>query len=259
MPADFQISEHYNGTVRIKFYPNSHRYQLEGRRDYLIGVTTATGMADKSKPLLIWAGRLTKEYLLKAMQEGREVNESLIEEAINWHELEKLKAAASGTLVHAWAESYIKGEKPDVPEDPNVRNGVLAFLKWVNENGVKFIASEKRIYSKEHEYVGTMDCIFTMKKEGHGVIHAGDFKTSSGIYMEMAMQVSAYQEAEAEEHGTKYGDKYILRFDKNTGQFETKSFTHAEHIEHFQGFLACLELKRQSKVWEKEHGYYSKK
>jgi len=258
MPTEIETSNHYNNSVKIKFYPNSHRYQLDGHKDYLLGVTTCTGMMDKSRPLLVWASRLAKERLLEALANEEVITAELIEEAVNLHNTKKEEAGASGSLVHAWAEAYIKGENPAVPEDEKVRNGVLGFLRWVTENDVKFLASEKVVYSKKHNYVGTMDCIFTMGKEEHEVIHAGDFKTSSGIYLEMAMQISAYQEAEREEHGTVYGDSYILKFDKETGEFISKQFTPEEHDEYFKGFLACLELKRQSKVWEGSHGYYSK-
>lgn len=281
MPAEYQISEHYNGSVRIKFWPGSHRYQLEGRKDYLIGVTTATGMMDKSRPLVLWATRLARDYLLELHKIGPAISALEIEVACNLHAVKKEEAATSGSMVHAWAESYIKGENPVVPEDEKVRNGVIAFLNWVRDNDVKFLASEKRVYSKKHEYVGTMDCIFTMGRENHKIIHAGDFKTSSGIYLEMAFQVSGYQQAETEEHGTVYGSKWILRFQKEdkfekdtvdddgkivkgklvcaAGTFEAKEFSPEEHVEHFKGFLGCLELKKQDKIWEARHGYYSKK
>lgn len=267
----YELSEHYNGQVTIKFYPESHRYQLFGRKDYLIGVTTATGMMDKSTPLVIWATRLTRDYLLTAIENEEEITPELVEYAAQLHEEKKDEAATKGKMVHEWAEKYIKGEEPEVPEDEQVRNGVLAFLKWVSEKDIKFIASEKRIFSKKHEYVGTMDCVFTMGIEGHRILHAGDYKTSSGIYLPMAFQVSGYQEADTEENGTEYGDKYLLRFakedkfDKKTGQqtqvageFEAKCFKASEHKGHFRGFLACLELKKQAKAWDKVHGYHAK-
>lgn len=253
------ISHHYDGMISVKFYPESHRYQLNGRKDYLIGVTTATGMLDKSRPLMIWASKLTKKFLLDALAAGENIDELVIEAAVNQHNVKREEAATSGQLVHKWAESYIAGDNPEVPEDENVRNGVLAFLKWVNENDIKFVASEKMIYSKKHEYVGTMDCIFTMGKENHEILHAGDFKTSSGFYVEQVFQVAGYQEAHTEEFGTKFGAKCIIRFDKETGEFHEKWFAASEHKNHFEGFLSCLRLKQLSKEWDKTHGYYAKK
>jgi len=270
--TNVQTSFHYDNSAIIKFYPDSHKYKLDGRKDFLIGVTTATGMKDKSRPLMIWASRLTRDFLIDAIKDGLQlVTPELIEEAVNLYNVKREEAATSGTMVHDWAEQYIKGKNPEVPEDEKVRNGVLAFMKWVNENGVNFEASEKKVYSKKHEYVGTMDAIFTMECEDHKILHAGDFKTGSGIYADQAFQVSAYQAAETEEHGTKFGSKWIIRFIKedkfdkygkltqSAGDFCAKEFLPSEHESHFKGFLGCLEIKKQDKIWEKEHGYYSKK
>lgn len=254
---NYETRSHYNGEILVKFYPKSHRYQIMGEKDFLIGVTTATGVMDKSTPLIIWATRLSKDYLLDAMSRGEPITEALIEESANQHRIKKEEAATSGSLVHEWAEQYIKGLKPEVPEDPQVRNGVLAFLKWVNGNNVKFTASEQGVLSRKYGYVGTLDAIGTIGDSP--ALHLIDFKTSGGIYPEMPMQVSAYQQAHSEEFGTIFGDKYIVRFDKNTAEFEVKSFPARDHEDHFNAFLSCLTLKRFSKEWEKTHGYYSKK
>lgn len=255
---NFEITNHYNGEIQIKFFPASHRYQLVGEKTYLIGVTTATGMMDKSGPLLIWASRLTRDYLNDVLMNGEPITAGKIEEAVNLHKVKKEQAATTGTLVHAWVEDYIAGENPPIPEDEQVSNGVLAFLKWVRENDVKFLASEQKVYSKKYKYVGTMDCIFTMHGK-NDVIHPGDFKTSSGVYGEMLMQVSAYQNAHTEEFGTKFDDMYILRFDKETGEFEAKCYPKEEHALRFDGFLACLKLKEFSKFYESKYGYYANK
>lgn len=269
--TSIEKSIHYNGEVAILFYPDSHRYKLEGEKTFLVGVTTATGMVDKSTPLMIWNEKLIRKFLMESLERGEPLSEGLIEMAVTLHSAKKEEAATSGTLVHEWAEKYIKGDKPDVPKDEAVRNGVLAFLKWVQKYQVKFISSEKRVYSRKYKYVGTMDCEFTMGAESHKIVHPGDFKTSSGVYMPMVFQVAGYQEAATEEFGTIYGDKWLLRFqkedkeDKNgnivqrAGEFEAKSFYASDHPVHFRGFLSCLELKEQSKAWEREHGIYAKK
>ncbi len=272
MATEIEESSHYNGEVEINFYPNSHRYKLKGEKGYLIGVTTATGMVDKSRPLMIWAERLTQDYLNNVLATEEAIDHHHIEEAINQRNIRLEQAATTGTLVHEWAEAYIKGEDPEIPEDDSVSNGVLAFLKWVSEHDVKFAESEVRVYSKEHQYVGTMDTIFTMGHEGHKVLHAGDFKTGSGVYIDQAFQVSAYQAAYTEEHGTKFGSKWILRFvkedkiDRNTGiviqeagTFEAKEFKAEEHEGHFKGFLGALEIKRQDKIWNKLHNKFYKR
>ena len=164
-------SLHYNGDVTIQFYPNSHRYRIKGEKSYLIGVTTATGMVDKSRPLLIWAGRLTEEYLIDKLKAGEPISEDTVRQAVMQREEKLEQAGTTGTAVHDWCEQYIKGMNPDVPKDPRVRNGVLAFLKWIQEHGIRFVESEVRVYSKEHGYVGTMDTIYTKEREMHEILH----------------------------------------------------------------------------------------
>jgi len=230
--------ELYDGEVKIDFYPNSHRYKLNG--EYLIGVTTALGMI--AKPMLIpWASKMAVNHIRECITLGVELTEETLNDAKNAHRKRKEDAGASGSLVHEWAERYIKTGDKTLPEDQNVLNGVLAFLKWVNAHKVKFISSERIVYSKEHGFVGTMDA----EAEVNGEICVIDFKTSSGIYPEMELQTAAYQKA-AEEEGSKYtGDRWIARFDKETGEFEAQQFGSLE--ESYQAFLSALSLKR----WEK--------
>jgi hypothetical protein len=55
MPTNKVLKSVYNGEVSIEFFPDSHRYRKIGERSYLISVTTATGIIDKSRPLILWA------------------------------------------------------------------------------------------------------------------------------------------------------------------------------------------------------------
>jgi len=258
MTTEIITSKHYNGEIIIKFYPNSHRYQREGEKNYLVGVTTATGVLDKSRALLIWASRLSQEFLLEALRNEKPITEDLIQEAVKQHEVKKEEAATIGTLVHDYIEKHIKGKKPPMPTDKNVLNGVLACLKWITENDVRFVASEQFIYSKKYNYSGICDTIFTFGKEDHKVLHVGDWKTAKSVYFEMFAQVAAYQAAYQEEFGTEFGDAYILRLDKETGNFESKCLPKEEHEDRFKAFLNCLQLKEASKIWESSYGYYAK-
>jgi len=141
---------------------------------------------------------------------------------------------------------------PAMPDDPRVLNGVNAFLAWVDNDEKKFVESEKVVYSRKHKFVGILDCIFTLKSERHKIPHLGDFKTSSGIYPEMIIQTAAYQAADEEESGREYGDKWIIRFGKDDGLFEAKSFSYKQQKDDFAAFLGLLAAKR----WFTEQGRY---
>lgn len=229
----------YNKQIKIDFYPDSHQYKKDGQR--IPSVTTALSCIAKPG-LVYWSANVTCEYLANILNTGAPITAQDIETARKQHLAKKEEAATSGTLVHKWAEDYIKGAQPDLPEDPEVMNGVSAFLRWVDEHNVKFISSERFVYSLIHNYVGQMDA----EAEIDGKVCVIDFKTSKGIYKEMLYQTAAYQKA-AEEEGSKYtGDRWIVRFDKETGEFEAEQFDDLE--EDYKAFLSALTLKRREQA-----------
>lgn len=248
-----KVTELYKGKIKVAFYEKSHRY-LINETERPLSVTACTGIIDKSRPLIYWATGLMEDYL-KNIKPGM-ITLDDIDEAKKQHTIRKEAAATSGSKVHEWAEQYIMHklkrikELPEMPTEEPVRLGVMAFLKWVDEHKIKFLDTELLVYSKKHKYVGLMDCKFTMGgSEKHKIVHAGDFKTSKAVYNEMRYQVSAYQEADVEESGEVYGSKWILRFDKLTGEFEAHEY--GDHEKDFKVFLACLAIKTREKELSK--------
>jgi len=246
------IFELYNKEIELSFDEARHRFSIDDKP--IISVTNVTSVIDKSRPLIFWATGLAKDYLmenLKTLIEDTKGDKiaALIEEAVKQHSVKKQIAADVGTQIHNWVGQFIKAksekEWPEIPKDPQVYNGISAFLKWVNEYEVKFVASEKVVYSKKYKYAGFMDAEAIIKKK-LGVV---DFKSSKAIYPEMRFQVAAYQAAAEEENGKEYsGNKHIARFDKETGEFEIHEFV--EQDKDFKAFLAALELRRRLKELE---------
>ncbi|MEO0304706.1 MAG: hypothetical protein ABIM64_05540 [candidate division WOR-3 bacterium] len=246
----------YGGLVKIKYFDQYHQYFVNGEK--ALGVTAITGLIDKSRPLMYWATKLAYDYLAEIHIKGKKIELEDIEIACKLHMQKKKEAADFGTQVHEWAEKYIKAkvkERRDIemPKDPRVLNGVIAFLKWVESHKIKFLESERIVYSKKHKYIGTMDCVFTMGTEKHKVRHIGEFKTSSGIYEEMIFQITAYEEAYREETGENCGDKYILRFDKKTAEFEPYRIPTENHKKDISAFLGLLAAKKRLIELEQYH------
>lgn len=247
----------YNGEVKIDFYPNSHQYKIDKKNK--ISVTAATGIVDKSQVLLRWAGRLTEAYLTDVIESGNQVRIKDIQKAVMQHAEKKEEAADLGTIVHQWAEDYAAGKNPKLPEDERALNGVLGFLKWANENDVKFVETERLIYSRKHDYVGKFDIIFTLGREDHKILHIGDYKTASGIYSTTYYQTAGYNGAYIEEFPEKnIGTSWVLRFAKEdkykdgklieeAGTFEVKEISLKDHEKNYEAFLACLAVKRREK------------
>ena len=204
--SDFQLSKLYNDKVEIKFFPKSHQYWVNGKRK--TGVTTLIGIVDKSRPLVIWATELMRDFLLAK----KDITEADIYKASTIHEEKKKEAADIGTEIHDWIEKYVKGEKPDMPESKEAQIGVTAFLQWTDENKVKFLSSERVVYSKKHDYIGKMD----IEAKVNGKLCLIDIKSSNGLYNTYNLQTAAYVMADEEESDRKYQGRWLIRVAKET-------------------------------------------
>lgn len=218
------ISKLYKGKVDVKFLgptpetPNRHMYYVKkGSQDWKrkTGVTTIDGILDKSRQLIGWAVDLAIGFI-KAnkkllMQNGEEWDRILYEASIQ-HTLHLAKASNIGDQVHKWIEAYIKGEDVEMPESKEAQLGVSAFLDWERENDVKFISSERVVYSLKHDYIGKMD----IEAKVNGKLCLIDIKTSNGIYNSFFLQTAAYVRADEEESNRKYKGRWIIRVAKET-------------------------------------------
>lgn len=206
----------YGGKVKGKFLgpteekPNRHMYYVDGKRK--TGVTTYCGIKDKSVGLVSWATEIYLNHLLETLSTKGKVTEADI--IVGWtkHQEAKAKAAAVGDEVHKWVESYIKGEKTEMPEQTEAQIGVSSFLDWEAANKVKYISSERVVYSKKHDYIGKMD----IEAKVNGKLCLIDIKTSNGMYNEFNMQTAAYVMADQEESKRKYHGRWVIRLSKET-------------------------------------------
>ena len=208
----------YSGAVVIEFKEANHSYwkvEKDGKKRRLTGVTTFMKVLDK--PALVpWAVNTAIDNVRERKEElqsaGPVAFEEILESAKNLYIKKKDEAADLGSIIHNWCEDYIKGKNPVMPEDPQVTQGVLSFLEWVEHSKVKFASSERIIYSQKYDYVGTLDAEATIG----GKLYLIDFKTSNGIYPETRLQTAAYQWADQEERGVQYEGRWILRLSKET-------------------------------------------
>lgn len=210
-PAEFIEFDLYKGKCKVKFYPNSHRYTVNGKPTSG-SVTGILGMYDKSGALLPWAVELSVNYLRDIFLEKKAFSEEDFLEAEEQHTKKKVEAATIGSYVHDWIEHYINGENPDMPEQREAQIGVNAFLEWITENKVKFLSVERAVYSRRHDFIGKMD----IEAKVNGKLALIDIKTSNGIYNTYSMQTAAYVKADEEESGRKYHGRWIIRLAKET-------------------------------------------
>ncbi len=196
----------YKGKIKIKFFPDSHIYMVDGKRK--TGVTTLIGIIDKSRPLIIWATELYRDFLLSK----KEVTEEDIYAGSIIHEEKKKEAADIGSSIHEWIEKHVNGENPDMPESKEAQIGVTAFLQWKDEHKVSFLSSERVVYSKKHDYIGKMD----IEARVNGKLCLIDIKSSNGLYNTYNLQTAAYVMADEEESGRNYKGRWLIRVAKET-------------------------------------------
>jgi CRISPR/Cas system-associated exonuclease Cas4 (RecB family) len=243
MASETKVIEMYGGKVLINFTErdwggNKIHCYTDSKGNKLISVTKITGTIDKSNALIIWATRLMGKYLLDNLK-GKTIDEQVVEMAQKEWRKAKDEAADIGTQIHDWIEMKIKGLEPTMPENDKVKNGVFAFLKWQNENKIKFIANEQIVYSKKYNFVGKFDAIIEIKKKKYLI----DYKSSKAIYPEFYLQTAAYQLAYEEEHGKTIDGRILIHLGKDDGVFESIEINDYEKDK--KAFIGLLETKKR--------------
>ena len=233
---------------KFEFNENNHTYTLDGKRLY--GVTTILGVINK--PALIqWAVNMAIEHININFPTVEEIIKNpfslsaVLEEAKSAHRKSKESAATKGTDIHEIIEKIVKRailENNGVlvrktSDEPQVQR----FIDWAESEGIKFIDSERRIYSSKIWVAGTCDLIF----EKEGKRYVGDIKTTSGIYDRTPfMQCAAYQLMISEQTGETFEGRCIIRLGK-AGDFEvvwSNSHLDEEGFLHALGLFKALEV-----------------
>lgn len=273
----------YNNTIKIHFDPAAHvyyRFDDEGVRHDIDGVTSVLGVI--SKPFLIpWATKLCIETLQGHLvnKETGAINSFTTEELMAWmHEAknkhrERLETAGDiGHIAHDCLEKSIQYAidhtegivlklyglpQDETPENVMAINCVLAAWDWMKGHNVRWLATERKIYSKEYNVAGTEDgvCIVDSCSDlkccrgrlfrDHKAI--ADWKSSNQLSDSYAYQLAIYQFAQIEEFGEFIPDRWCLRLGKLDGQFEPWYLPSDYFEADLNAFLAALNLYRSLK------------
>lgn len=234
----------YNGTVHLDFDPVKHVYKINGT--YANGVTTALGIINK--PFLIqWAAKMAADHVKATIVPGQALDEvqiqQLVDGAKNAHRKTRDGAADMGTYIHNYIEAFVRGEEPGKPINPKLLRVVDKFHDWWDENDIEIITPEQVLCSPTHMLAGTAD--LTCKLNGKLTIL--DWKTGSGIYPEMFLQLAAYAMMYEEEHGVHIEQIGVVNASiKNMFQVDIRpndSF-------YKQMYLEALQLYKSSKQLE---------
>jgi len=235
-----------------RFNKEQHIHQLlvDGEWKNLTGITTILQVV--AKPALIqWAANMAVDYiesLVRTRSDGERyvlVDVPEFKEARTAHRKKKEEAGQKGTDVHALIEQEIKNAIENTHgflskkwKEQYDSEQILHFFDWALDNKVKFLDSEKHIYSKEYFLGGVCDFVCEIDNE----VWLGDIKTGSGIYPEHFWQTAGYQLL-FEEMGVYQNIKgHIVLNLKKDGSFDEKRSISNE--DNRKAFLACLTIYR---------------
>ena len=218
-----KIEFHDGESVDLEFNESKHQYSHNGEFVPAVTSVLSTTIA-KQQFLMPWAVKMGAEWF-KDNSEAFTQAEISIEDMVNGikraYKKRSVGAINVGREVHEWCEQAIlwklgEAEIPSMPTDEKAVNAINAFRDWVKQNEVEWLAAEQRVYSRTHNYAGTVDAVARVNGE-FAVI---DFKTSTRIYEEYYLQVAAYSKCVEDIYGEPVDGAYILRFDKESGKFD---------------------------------------
>ena len=223
-----------------------HRYTWDGKP--VPGVTTILGRL--SKPALIqWAADMSVKWIEQKCQPlgvggaaGWSVTREDLADARLAHRRFKEAAADIGSNVHAYAEAVLSGAPTPELETEQAREGAAAFERWLKQFEVRPLARERRVFSREHWYAGTCDLVAYIGNQPAIL----DFKTSSGLYPEMWLQLAAYSLALQEEYPSLFDGRHhyiwLVHLNKKTGAFNAVAKNMSGHLA--ETFLAVRNVHR---------------
>ena len=272
----------YNNTIELRFDVQDHKYyKVEelGNLTEVKGVTSTCHIIDRSVALVPWASKKCAEKAIRLIPLSDKKDEfgsillapltleeftKIMMEAKTAHKDILIEAGDIGHLAHKCLEDSIQHaidhtngivlELRNIPEDEKAKAAAEAGFLWMKKHNVRWVKTEQKIYSREHNYAGTMDgsaivdscddpsCCPKPYKDHRALI---DWKSSNYLYIEYCYQTASYLAAEIEEYGIEFDDRWILRLGKNeeeAGKFEPWYLDGSTFAEDFAGFLACLNL-----------------
>jgi len=153
-------------------------------------VTEIAGLLGKN--LQEWAVRQVIAYLEGELVPGMHLTqdgvERILQEASRAHHRVAQKAAGRGTDFHTWAEAYLKGLNPPLPEGEPAQSMAQSLSAWWEKNGGELLRSEEVVFHPDHLYAGRVDLVARLG----GKLVVVDLKTSARAYPEHFLQVGGY-------------------------------------------------------------------
>lgn len=163
----------------------------------------------------------------------------------------KTKCAVDvGNKFHEMAEGLALNKNVELSGNKRIDTMTKVFAEWLVSENFKVGATELHVVSHIHQYQGTFDAVGYLKnkKTGRVELYLLDWKTSSGIYADMALQLAAYALAYKEETGVEIKRGMIVHVskDKPHHKLTVKEYTLGKRLTN--AFLKRLEEFRKAQA-----------
>ena len=238
--TEYTIRYHTGDKVLLEYDHAAHSYVVEEEK-----VPNVTTLIDGVFPkyLTEWAARCGADYWKEHY--GTHEASDMYHGIINAHKDVSGAARDIGHETHYWLEEYFNSSIKNPNEvdwklgalSDKAKNAVQAFIKWEASHDIVWMGSEKKVYSKDYGYAGTVDAIAMI----NGKYCIVDFKTSAKIYKEAYVQLSAYAQAVEEIHGKPVDLAVVLRLDKEEDKYQEAAFIPSDY---FHVFLMAMQMKK---------------
>lgn len=119
-----------------------------------------------------------------------------------------------GASFHAWAEDLIHNDDVQLGISRRLDKMLTNFEAWRQKADFKVKDSEYHVVSHLYKYAGTLDATGFLGDKPR-TLALLDWKTSSGIYPDMALQLSAYAQAYLEQTGLEAKRGIIVHVSKD--------------------------------------------
>jgi hypothetical protein len=226
----------YNHTEELRYNTQEHKYYRVdpelGNLIELQGVTTVLKVIDRSAALVPWGAKMVVEKLLRLIPlKGEDESHSPMLAPMTLEDFTKIamdaKTAPRDRLVEAgdighiahqcledsinYAIDHTNGvvlELREIPKDEKAKSCSEAGFAWMKAHNVRWLCTERKIYSKKHAYAGTTDGLAWIDScdnlsccSEKYVDHLGlvDWKSSNDLHTEYCLQCAAYLQALIEE------------------------------------------------------------
>jgi hypothetical protein len=146
------------------------------------------------------------------------------------------QAKEYGSMAHDWIEAALAVKilggdaKPlPLPEPPEARNAIKAFVEWAKVNEIQWLASEEVVCSDAYRVAGKLDAIAVV----NGITYLVDFKTSGQMSADYLLQCAGY-DIMLREMGLQVMGYLILRIPKDGTSAETLTITNQTDMQFFR-------------------------